>query len=81
MMYRCLSSKQLSSNRTVEMTERSRGKGVLGINPGLNTAKQLIDVSGPHAWIAPGNGDLRGPYPGLNVMSNQYVLFEYVFHC
>ena len=28
---------------------------------------QLIDVTGEHAWVAPGPNDLRGPCPGLNV--------------
>lgn len=47
-------------------------KRVLGVNPGFDAAAQLIDVSGPHAWIKPGSGDLRGPCPGLNALANQY---------
>lgn len=31
---------------------------------------QLIDVTGVHAWKAPGPGDLRGPCPGLNALAN-----------
>jgi hypothetical protein len=46
-------------------------KRALGVNPGFNAAQQLIDVSGPHAWIAPGSKDLRGPCPGLNALANQ----------
>ena len=31
---------------------------------------QLIDVTGEHAWVAPGPNDLRGPCPGLNALAN-----------
>ncbi|KAL8708127.1 MAG: hypothetical protein Q9220_006981 [cf. Caloplaca sp. 1 TL-2023] len=31
---------------------------------------QLIDVTGAHAWKAPGPNDLRGPCPGLNALAN-----------
>ena len=31
---------------------------------------QLIDVTGDHAWVAPGPNDLRGPCPGLNALAN-----------
>ena len=31
---------------------------------------QLIDVTGEHAWVAPGPDDLRGPCPGLNALAN-----------
>ncbi|KAF7342399.1 hypothetical protein MVEN_01828900 [Mycena venus] len=31
---------------------------------------QLIDVSGDHSYRPPGEGDLRGPCPGLNAMAN-----------
>lgn len=33
--------------------------------PGFNAALQLVDVSGIHAWQAPGPDDQRGPCPGL----------------
>jgi hypothetical protein len=55
-------------------------KRVLGVDPGFDAAAQLIDVSGPHAWIQPGSGDLRGPCPGLNALANQYedlLVFRY----
>jgi len=29
-----------------------------------------IDISGKHAFKAPGKGDQRGPCPGLNVLAN-----------
>ena len=29
-----------------------------------------IDISGEHAFKAPGKGDQRGPCPGLNVLAN-----------
>ena len=31
---------------------------------------QEIDVTGVHAWAPPGEGDLRGPCPGLNALAN-----------
>ena len=31
---------------------------------------QLIDVTGEHAWVAPGPNDIRGPCPGLNALAN-----------
>jgi hypothetical protein len=35
---------------------------------------QKIDVSGSHAFTAPGNGDQRGPCPGLNALANHNYL-------
>ena len=37
---------------------------------GFNPTLQHIDVSGAHAFIAPGASDLRGPCPGLNALAN-----------
>ena len=31
---------------------------------------QLVDVTGQHAWVAPGANDIRGPCPGLNALAN-----------
>ncbi|KAJ7473148.1 Chloroperoxidase [Mycena galericulata] len=31
---------------------------------------QLIDVSNAHTFVPPGDGDFRGPCPGLNAMAN-----------
>ncbi|KAL8830412.1 MAG: hypothetical protein Q9191_001441, partial [Dirinaria sp. TL-2023a] len=36
----------------------------------FNPAAQRIDVSGAHAFIAPGASDLRGPCPALNALAN-----------
>jgi hypothetical protein len=35
----------------------------------INSSKP-IDISGKHAFKAPGKGDKRGPCPGLNVLAN-----------
>lgn len=43
--------------------ERRTTLGTFGID-------QLIDVNGTHAFQPPQSGDLRGPCPGLNAMSN-----------
>lgn len=37
---------------------------------GFNAAQQHVDVSGAHAFIAPGASDLRGPCPALNAIAN-----------
>ncbi|KAJ7114931.1 Chloroperoxidase [Mycena epipterygia] len=42
------------------------GNDTLG---GFSTA-QLIDVSGANAFLPPGEGDFRGPCPGLNALAN-----------
>ncbi|KAJ6476002.1 putative oxidase [Mycena vitilis] len=34
------------------------------------STEQLIDVVGAHSFKPPGDGDLRGPCPGLNAMAN-----------
>ncbi len=36
----------------------------------FNAAQQHIDVSGAHAFIAPGPTDYRGPCPALNALAN-----------
>ena len=41
---------------------------------GFNANAQKIDVSGDHAFTPPGAGDLRGPCPGLNALSNHNYL-------
>lgn len=50
-------------------------KRVLGVNPGFNAAAQHVSTEGPHAFIAPGPGDARGPCPGLNAMANHSGYF------
>lgn len=41
---------------------------------GFDATAQLIDVSGAHAFVAPGSGDQRGPCPGLNALANHNYL-------
>lgn len=41
---------------------------------GFDAAAQHIDVSGAHAFVPPGNGDQRGPCPGLNALANHNYL-------
>lgn len=36
----------------------------------LVDSSQPIDTTGEHAFQAPGEGDQRGPCPGLNVLAN-----------
>ncbi|KAK5130482.1 hypothetical protein LTR08_002004 [Meristemomyces frigidus] len=36
----------------------------------FDPAAQLVSTSGDHAWIAPAQGDIRGPCAGLNAAAN-----------
>lgn len=38
---------------------------------GLDPATQYVSTTGVHEFVPPGEGDLRGPCPGLNAMANQ----------
>nr|XP_018904122.1 PREDICTED: aromatic peroxygenase-like [Bemisia tabaci] len=40
----------------------------------LDPFAQSVDVSGEHAFVAPGPGDQRGPCPGLNALANHNYL-------
>jgi len=51
-----------------------KSKRIDGILPGFNADAQRIDVSGDHAFLPPGHGDLRGPCPGLNALANHNYL-------
>lgn len=44
------------------------------VAPGFDAEAQLIDVSGEHAFVAPGAGDQRGVCPGLNALANHGYL-------
>ena len=52
------------------------GGAVASALPGIfqrqtfDPAAQHIDVSGAHAFLAPGASDLRGPCPALNALAN-----------
>lgn len=37
---------------------------------GIDPTAQHIDVSGAHAFVAPGLSDLRGPCPAMNAVAN-----------
>ncbi|KAJ9094060.1 hypothetical protein QFC21_006161 [Naganishia friedmannii] len=41
---------------------------------GFDASLQKVDVSGSHAFNAPGSGDKRGPCPGLNALANHGYL-------
>jgi len=51
-----------------------KSKRINGILPGFDADAQRIDVSGDHAFLPPGHGDLRGPCPGLNALANHNYL-------
>jgi len=42
--------------------------------PDFDAEAQLVDVTGEHAWKAPGETDQRGPCPGLNALANHGYL-------
>lgn len=49
-------------------------KRINGLLPGFDANAQRIDVSGAHAFLPPGHGDMRGPCPGLNALANHNYL-------
>lgn len=42
--------------------------------PPFDAKSQLVDVTGEHAFKAPGSTDQRGPCPGLNALANHGYL-------
>ena len=67
------STKQNPKGRRTPETEKEHEKRQSG--PGnipftTFDENQLIDVTGEHAWVAPGPDDFRGPCPGLNALAN-----------
>ena len=67
------STKELFKERDVPRAEKEHDKRQsVPRNVPFTTfdENQLIDVTGEHAWIAPGPNDLRGPCPGLNALAN-----------
>lgn len=54
-----------SQNAHHELHEKLREKRLL-----INDFSKPISVTGDHAWQAPGEGDQRGPCPGLNALAN-----------
>ena len=59
-------TKELLKERAVPRAEKQQEKRQLT----TFNENQLIDVTGEHAWVAPGPNDLRGPCPGLNALAN-----------
>ncbi|KAL8786591.1 MAG: hypothetical protein Q9195_008148 [Heterodermia aff. obscurata] len=53
-----------------EHANEKRQSGPGGLPFTTFNENQLIDVTGVHAWKAPGPDDLRGPCPGLNALAN-----------
>ena len=51
-------------------SKEKRQSGPGGIPFTTFSTDQLIDVTGDHAWVAPGPDDIRGPCPGLNALAN-----------
>ena len=67
------STRQLFKERDVPRAEQGHEKRESG--PGnlpftTFSDNQLVDVTGQHAWVAPGPNDIRGPCPGLNALAN-----------
>ncbi|KAF2228837.1 Cloroperoxidase [Viridothelium virens] len=56
----------------------SNGKAVKrqapGVTPPFDPSLQYVDTTGQYAFVAPGEGDQRGPCPGLNAMANHGYL-------
>ena len=63
-----------------EPANEKRQSGPGGLPFTTFNENQLIDVTGVHAWKAPGPNDLRGPCPGLNALAN-HGYFPHVSQC
>ena len=57
-----------NSNKETPKEKRQSGPGNIPFT--TFNENQLIDVTGEHAWVAPGPSDIRGPCPGLNALAN-----------
>ncbi|KAK0262779.1 hypothetical protein LTS09_002754 [Friedmanniomyces endolithicus] len=58
-----------------QSTTRPQGGAPLPLTPPpFDAASQLINVTGAHAFTAPGSGDARGECPGLNALANHNYL-------
>lgn len=53
-----------------DASQEKRQTGPAGLPFTTFNENQLIDVTGAHAWAAPGPSDIRGPCPGLNALAN-----------
>lgn len=42
--------------------------------PAFDAEAQRVDITGEHAFEAPGETDQRGPCPGLNALANHHYL-------
>ena len=62
--------KKRDAPRAEEQNNEKRQSGPGNIPFTTFNENQLIDVTGDHAWVAPGPNDLRGPCPGLNALAN-----------
>ena len=62
-------------NILAELESQKKASGLVSRGAGIfDAASQLVDVSGKHAFTPPGNGDQRGPCPGLNALANHNYL-------
>ena len=61
---------QKRNSPRAEKEHEKRQSGPANIPFTTFNENQLIDVTGEHAWVAPGPNDLRGPCPGLNALAN-----------
>ncbi|KAI9710050.1 MAG: hypothetical protein M1812_007514 [Candelaria pacifica] len=59
-----------ADNEHVKQHLEGRQSGPAGLPFTTFDKNQLIDVTGDHAYAPPGPGDIRGPCPGLNALSN-----------
>lgn len=62
-------------NILAELESQKKASGLKNRAAGIfDAASQLVDVSGAHAFTPPGDGDQRGPCPGLNALANHNYL-------
>lgn len=61
---------KIQDNEHVKRHLEDRQTGPAGLPFTTFNKNQLINVTGEHAYAPPGPGDIRGPCPGLNALSN-----------
>lgn len=71
---RVASDPNLQARANAILQTRGTENGDAPALPETFNENQLIDVSGEHAWVAPGPDDNRGPCPGLNAFANHGFL-------
>ena len=74
MVARMANDPEIKARADAILQARSNENGDAPALPETFSESQLVDVTGEHAWQAPGPNDARGPCPGLNAFANHGYL-------